>query len=226
MPSPERSPALAEAEVEEKPRSRGRFATCQTLIPGVLLRTEPGIELDILGEKREIINKFVALAQEHATRKFRIEQLNSKQKESEEAIKRIAKTTEGLRGVESKPDNFYLNVYPSTEVTWMISLLKEALGGAFSSIVHEDLTLKIRVPVGVVTEEGPVTSEMLSQVFAKALVDLGIPEEDLPKMVTTSVDPTVDVEALEAKVESGQVNLPKGAKKTKATWSIKVNHLK
>lgn len=224
MPSPESSQELAPTEIAGR-RNRGkeRFAVIPTHMPGVLLRAEPDVELDIL---KKTIERLASLAQEYAARKFQIEELASQQKEPDREIKTLARTHEGLRGVQSEEDNFILNVFPKDSVTWDPQLLKESLGIAYSSIVHADLLVSISVPVGFQTERGPLQDELLGQVLTQALVDLGLPEADLKRIMEIRVGQRVDEKTLDDMIKSGKVSLLEGTRQTERTWAITVVPLK
>ena len=151
MPSLESRPAFTQPGIIEKKAKNERFATVPTHIPGVSLRTEPDMEVDIL---RKTIEELASLAKGYTERKFQIDELTSQQKGPNEEIKTLAQTHEGLRGVQSEEDNFVLSVFPKDSVTLDRELLKKSLGIAYSSLVHEDLDVTILVPTGLKTEEG------------------------------------------------------------------------
>lgn len=221
MPGPERSPGLP--PTEGKVKGGERFAIVETHLPGVFLRTEPGIKVDIL---RKTIGKLYDLAGAYAKRKFRMDKLGGQQKEADSEIKELAQTYEGLRGIQSEEDKFVLSVFPRKSVTFDNQLLKESLGIAYSSVVHEDLVVSIAVPAGFQTERGPVQEELLHQVLTQALLDLGLKDVDLEKIMGTKVQQRVDEKTLEEMIKSGRVKLLEGTKKTATTWAITVEPLK
>lgn len=220
MPSPERfSPTERE---EGRVKSRERFAIRKTHIPGVSLRTEPGFDVDIL---KETIEKFHALAKGYFSRKLKIDKLTDQQKEPDGEIKALVQTHEGLRGIRSEPDNFVLSVLPRDSVTYDPQLLKESLGIAYSSVVHEDLVVAISAPLGFQTEKGPLGKELLHQVLTQALLDLGLTQENLDKIMSEETVQRVDNKTLEEMIEKGQVGLLEGTKQIDRTWAIRVDTL-
>lgn len=218
MPSPESSPRVPPV-FEKQTRGKDRFATAPTHIPGVSLRAEPGVEVDIL---RKTVEDLALLATKYAERKFQIDKLTSNQKGPDKEIKTLAQTHEGLRGVQSEEDNFVLSVFPKDSVTWNHPLLQESTGIAYSSVVHQDLVVSISVPLGFQTEKGPIEDKLLRQVLTQALIDLGLKENDLQKIMEMSVTQRVDEETLEKMIQGGKVSLLEGTKQTARTWAITV----
>lgn len=224
MPSPESRPAFQQPGVVEKRRTtRERFATILSGIPGVSLRYEPGVEPDIL---RRTIGAFYETAKKHAARYFQIKDIQDQQKGSEAEIKTLAQTNEGLRGIQSEEDNFTLNVFPRDSVTWDPQLLRESLGVAYSSVVHEDLIFAISIPAGHQTEKGPIQEEILKEALMATLLNLGLSEEDLTKIMETRVQQRIDEKTLEDMIQKGKVSLLEGTKHTEITWAITVAPLR
>lgn len=224
MPSPESSPGLSPVSISETRRKgRERFATAPTHIPGVSLRTEPDVEVDIL---RRTVDELASLAKGYAERKFQIDELTSQQKGPDKEIRTLAQTHEGLRGVQSEGDNFVLNVFPRDSVTWNHPLLQESTGIAYSSVVHQDLVVSISVPVGFQTEKGPIEDKLLRQVLTQALIDLGLKEGDLQKIMAVDVTQRVDEETLDKMIQAGKVSLLEGTKQIDRTWAITVAPLR
>ena len=84
MASPESSLGSPPVEiVTKKKSSKEKFATVPTHIPGVSLRTEPGVEVDIL---KKTIEELASLAKGYAERKFQIDKLTSQQKPPDKEI--------------------------------------------------------------------------------------------------------------------------------------------
>lgn len=224
MPSPESTPAFQHPEVVEKKRTtRERFVTVPTHIPGVSLRAEPSVELDIL---RKTMEELASLAKGYVKRKFQIDELTAQQKGPDKEIKTLAQTHEGLRGVQSEEDNFVLSVIPRKIVTWDQSLLQESTGIAYSSFVHQDLAVSISVPLGFQTEKGLLEDKLLRQVLTQALIDLGLKENDLQKIMKMNVVQRVDEETLEKMIQDGRISLLEGTRQTDTTWAITVAPLR
>lgn len=220
MSSPEISPASPPKIAEKK--GKERFATTETHLPGVSLRTEPGFDVDIL---RSTIEKFYALAKDYARRKFQIDKLTAAQKAPDSEIKGLAVSHEGLRGIKSESDKFVLSVLPRDSLTWDHKLLRESLGIAYTSVVHEDLVIAISVPAGFPTERGPIQEELLHQVLTQSLLDIGLPKDGLDKIMSTKVEQRIDEKTLEQMIQSGKVSLLEGTKQTSRTWAIRVDSL-
>ncbi|OIO46025.1 MAG: hypothetical protein AUJ31_02675 [Parcubacteria group bacterium CG1_02_39_15] len=209
-------------KVEKKRKER--FEVFPTELPGVQLRIEPGVELDIL---RKTIEGFYQLAKQFAEVKFQIDDLDSQQTPRREEIIGVAKEHEGLRGLTSEEDNFVLTVTPREKIIWNRELLKKSMGIAYPAVTREDLAVNVAIPVGFVTEKGvTISEEVMADAIGEALVNLGISKEDLAKVMRQEVNLTLDEEKVTAMVNQGRVNLIEGAKTSEITWTVRVDRLK
>lgn len=210
------------AKIERKRKER--FGTLPTELPGVQLRTEPGTKLNIM---RKTIENFYQLARQFAEIKFKIDKLTDQQASLRDEIIGLAKKHEGLRGLTSEVDNFVLTVIPKEEIIWDRELLKESLGITYSAVVREDLIVNVTIPVGFRTKKGvTISGEVLEKAIRKALVNLGISEEDLTKVMRQEVNITPDEEKIAEMVNLGQVKLFTGTKTSEITWQARVDRLK
>jgi len=209
-------------KVEKKRKER--FETFPTELPGVQLRIEPGIELDIL---RKTIESFYQLAKQFAEVKFQIDDLTDQQDPRREEIIGTAKEHEGLRGLTSEEDNFVLTVTPREKVIWNRELLKESMGIAYPAVTREDLAVNVLVPVGFPTEKGiTISDEVMAKAIGEALANLGITKEDLAKVMHQEVNISLDEEKVAEMVNQGRVKLLEGAKTSEITWQVRVDRLK
>lgn len=206
----------------EKKRKES-FETFPTELPGVQLRIEPGVQLDIL---RKTINKFYQLAKQFAEVKFKIDELINQQALWRKEIITIVKEHEGLRGLISEKDNFVLTITPREKITWNRELLKRSLGIAYSSLVREDLVVNLSIPLGFVTKKGvTISEEVMAKAIGEALISLGISQKDLVKVMHQEVNINLDEEKLTEMVNQGQVKLLEGAKTSEITWQVRVDRL-
>lgn len=194
-----------------------------TDIEGVALSVEKEKKLDIL---QKTIGRLAIVGADFAARKAQLKELAKLQEEPEQEIKSIAQTHEGLRGIQSEPDNFKLNVFPKHSITWNTELLKESLGLAYSSVVSEDLAVGISIPLGYKTKKGPLSSELLQTALIKGLVGLGLPEAELSMIVDPQVVPRVDEAKLADLLADGRISLLEGAGEATETWAITVDPLR
>lgn len=209
-------------KVEKKRKER--FGTFPTELPGVQLRVEPGTKLDIL---RKTIESFHQLAKQFAGVKFQIDDLDTQQTPRREEIISVAKEHEGLRGLISEEDNFVLTVTPREKIIWNRELLKESMGIVYSAVTREDLAVNVSVPVGFVTKKGvTISEEVMAKAIGEALVDLGISQEDLAKVMRQEVNITLDEEKVTEMVNQGRVKLLEGAKTLEITWQVRADRLK
>ncbi|MCK4454238.1 hypothetical protein KAU51_02730 [Candidatus Parcubacteria bacterium] len=197
-----------------------RFGTFPTHIEGVQLRREPDVELDIL---RRTIEEFYGLARKYYTIKCEIDRLDGVRLLDREQILKIAQETKGLRGLVSEKDNFVLTTFPSEKVSYDRDLLRQSLQISYSAIVRETLIVSVSVPVGFVTKKGiTISEEILEKTIKKALMGLGISEEELPKVMSQKINTDVNEKKLKSMVDQDKVKLEPGARKEEITWSVKV----
>ena len=209
-------------KVEKKRKER--FETFPTELPGVQLRIEPGIKLDIL---QRTIGSFYQLAKQFAEVKFQVDNLTEQQEPRREEIIGVAKGHEGLRGLISEEDNFVLTVTPREKIIWNRELLKESMGIAYSAVTREDLAVNVSVPVGFVTEKGvTISEEVMAKAIGEALANLGISKKDLAKVMRQEVNITLDEEKVTEMVNQSRVKLLEGAKTSEITWQVRVDRLK
>jgi len=210
-----------EKVVEKKKKER--FETVLTHLPGVQLRKEPGITLDIL---RKTIVSFYQSAKEYAKTHWQIEALSDQQKPQREEIIKVVKENEGLRGLISEEDNFVLTVGPREKITWDRELLKKSLGIAYPAVAREDLVVNLSIPVGFVTPKVTISEKLLREALSKALIDLGISQQNLKKIMQQEIVPSLDEKKLAEMINQGRVKLLPGARTAEITWSVRVDRLK
>lgn len=224
MAKAEAAPVQVSAEeILKKRRKPQPYEVMPTDVEGIVLSVEAGKRLDIL---KKTIARLAIVGTEFAARKAEIKELAEQQKEPEREIKTIAQTHEGLRGVQSEPDNFKLNVFPKHSIAWNTELLKESLGMAYEAVVHEDLSVSMSIPLGYKTKKGPLSSELLQAALARGLVGLGLPEAELSTIIDLQVVPRVDEAKLADLLADGRVSLLEGAGVPTETWAITVDPLK
>jgi len=210
-------------EKGEKKRKE-RFESFPTELPGVQLRIEPGIKLDIL---QRTIGSFYQLAKQFAEVKFQVDNLTEQQEPRREEIIGVAKEHEGLRGLTSEEDNFVLTVTPREKIIWNRELLKESMGIIYPAVTREDLAVNVLVPVGFVTEKGvTISEEVMAKAIGEALANLGISKKDLAKVMRQEVNITLDEEKVTEMVNQNRVKLFEGAKTSEITWQVRVDRLK
>ena len=210
-------------EKGEKKRKE-RFESFPTELPGVQLRIEPGIKLDIL---QRTIGSFYQLAKQFAEVKFQVDNLTEQQEPRREEIIGVAKGHEGLRGLISEEDNFVLTVTPREKIIWNRELLKESMGIIYPAVTREDLAVNVLVPVGFVTEKGvTISEEVMAKAIGEALANLGISKKDLAKVMRQEVNITLDEEKVTEMVNQSRVKLLEGAKSSEITWQVRVDRLK
>lgn len=201
--------------------SKERFETSPTHLEGIQLRREPDVELDIL---RRTTEELYELAKKYSGIKWEIDRLTEDRAFRREQILKIVQETKGLRGLISEKDNFVLTTFPSEKVSYDRYLLRQSLQISYPAIVREILVVSIFVPIGFVTEKGVIISEeILERTIKKALIYLGISEEELPKVMNQKINIDVDEEKLNKMISQGKVKLEPGARQATITWNVKVD---
>jgi hypothetical protein len=207
----------------EKKKSKDRFAELSTHVPGVVLKVEPGTDLKLA---RKTIEELLNLARTYFDLDRQKKQVISEQETPDETIKGLAAAHEGLRGIQSADDNFVLTVFPKEKTDWDQDLLEKSLGGSFSAVAHPDVTISVSVPTGLQTRrKGLMTTELVQRVIRQALIDTGLEEEDVDKIIKTEVNLRVDSKKLDEMVAAKKVILAEGARTTKITWTINADYL-
>jgi len=201
--------------------SKERFETFPTHLEGIQLRREPDVELDIL---RRTTEELYELAKKYSGVKWEMDRLAEAQALGRDQILKIVQKTEGLRGLISEKDNFVLTTFPSEKVSYDRYLLRQSLEISYPAIVREMLVVSIFVPVGFVTKTGvTISEEILEGTIKKALIGLGISEEELPKVMDQRINLDVNEEKLNKMIGQGKVKLEPGARQVKITWNVKVD---
>jgi len=201
--------------------SKERFETSPTHLEGIQLRREPDVELDVL---RRTTEELYELAKKYSGIKWEMDRLAEARVLGREQILKIVKETKGLRGIISEKDNFVLTTFPSEAVSYDRYLLRQSLQISYPAIVREMLVVSIFVPVGFVTEKGvTISEEIMEETIKKALIGLGISEEELPKVMNQKINLDVNEEKLNKMISQGIVKLELGARQAKITWNVKVD---
>lgn len=215
---------VKQKEVMKEKKRKKRFETLPTELPGVQLRIEPGIKLDIL---QKTIENLYRLARDYTRLKWQLDNLTEEQNSSRDKIIEIAGDHEGVRGLSSERDNFVLTVSPRESISRNQEKFKKSLGITYATVVSEDLQLTISIPLGFVTKKGnTISEEMVTKTIEGALIELGISAGDLSKIMHQEVKMRVDEKKLAEMIERNQVKLLAGAQTSEITWNLRVDKLK
>lgn len=203
-------------KVEKKKKER--IEEIPTHIPGVTLRAEPEFQLTL---PKKAIEAFLRVAKKFAKIKFQTDEAAKQQSLLRNAIIKIAKDYDGLRGIISRNDNFQVTSTQRGSNNYDFSLLKESTGLLYPNIVTEELAIHISIPAGFADEA------TLKTAVERGLLGLGIfgPEE-LSKIMYVEISQSVNEKRLEELLERGQVKLLPGTKITDIVWSVKPEKLK
>lgn len=164
--SHKRNPQIAGTETDSAKTSRERFALKPTHIPGVSLRTEPGLHPNM---PEAVIEAFLtdAIAYKEADA---IEKAATKEKNiRKNRILPLINDYPWLRGIVSETDDAQLTAIPSEKkVEWVPGLLRKSLPRAadYHEVVTETVVVEFPKPAGVVPE-------VIKSVMADAIQDLG-----------------------------------------------------
>jgi len=202
-------------EIVEK-KKKERFETVPTHLPDINLRVEPETKPTIL---QKVIERFYRFAKQYARTYWQIKKADKNQGQLKEKIVGMVKANEGLRGLTSKKDNFILTVSPREDVTWNKDLLEDSLGIIYPAIVREELKISILTPGGLLNKESVIKA------ITDAVSSLGIPSEEIVKVMKVKTDFAVDEKKLEEMIKEGRVTLLPDTKTVGIEWPVKVDKL-
>lgn len=187
-------------------------------LKGVSLRVVKGSQLSVPDEL--FLKLFYESARQYCRAKRQVEDLNKQLGELKEKIIKFVEAIDGLRGISSSADDFVLLAVKKEETSWDRDLLKSSLGTAYSGLVDEEFVANIMIPHGVLTEGE------LREGLSDLLMRLGVPAEDVGKLLSIGIELLVDNERLEQKISTGEIKLLEGAKETTPDWALKISRLK
>ena len=155
-----------------------------------------------------------------ATKIIRIEsEMNSveakKARLREELLELVHETGDALRGVDSERDGYRILAYSSSTQIFDPVLLRKALGELYSTVIFEDLILKVNLP-----GEQPNLRERVIAALKNAL------GEQYLLLVTETVNLRVDKKELGKTIRTKKIKLPPEAMSVITTWNVKVSPLK
>lgn len=216
------SKAPSATEVIIRRQKRAEFDTVPTIVPGLSLRHEKGNIPDIT---KKTAGHLAVIASEFASRRDVISGLAETQKGPERELKSAAAEHRGFRGIESVTDNFRLSVTPSHQLTWNLDQLKKDLGLNYGAIIHERLAANISVPLGLETDEGPLTTELMQEALRRGLATLGLGRGAVESLFGTEIVVEVNETELARQLEAGKVSLSDNAATVTEKWAITVDSL-
>lgn len=194
-----------------------KYGFVETAMDGVELRILADAKPDVPSEVAELFNK---ISSEFADLKAKIEVETAEQKGLKKKIIQFVMAIPGLRGVRSVPLDFDLLAILREKISFDRNLLKTSLGTAYPALVSEELVITITIPPGIIAEEE------VRKKFDGLLAELGIPADDLAKIVASEIQLRIDDEKLDYLVEKGTVKLLPGAREVTTEWAVDVSPLK
>ncbi len=209
-------------EVIKRRQKKAEFDTVPTVVAGISLRHEKGNIPDIT---KKTAGHLAVVSSEFVNRKEVIDELAATQKGPERELKSAAAEHRGFRGIESVPDNFRLSVSPSYHLGWDTDRLREDLGLNYGSIVHERLVANVSVPLGLETDEGPLTTELMQEALRRGLATLGLGRKAVESLISTETQVEVDETELARQLAAGKVSLSRSAATVTEKWAITVDPL-
>jgi hypothetical protein len=216
-------PTTRVAEALERKQRRAEFDTIPTGIDGISLRHER----DVIPEMTiQMAGRLAVAASEYVKQKQIIDDISALQVAPEEELKQAASRHRGLRGFDSELTNSRLAITPKLSIEWHREALKQLLSSNYNAVVHERIQANIAVPLGLETDEGPLSSDMLVEALRRGLATLGLGKEATSSMIATSIETEVDEPELANMLADGRLtDLPASVASVNETWSISVNPL-
>lgn len=217
------APVINPAEALVRKQRRAEFDTIPTGIDGINLRYEKG---EVPSITAQTAGRLAVSASEYVRQKRLIDDLTGQQAIPEDELKRAAIEHRGLRGFDSDITNTRLLITPKLTIEWDREALRGLLAGNYNAVVHERLRANIAVPLGLETDEGPLSSDLLVEALRRGLATLGLGKEATSSMIATSVETEVDEPELSNMLSDGRLSeLPADVATINETWSISVNPL-
>jgi len=212
---------MTENEVVEKKRKE-RFEAIADLRVGknIAMKIEPGSKPKV---PSKIFRLFYDLSCAYNKEQLKIDSLSKKQKERKKDIIDIAKANDGVRGIISEKDKFNLTVSPSKHVVWDRDKLVESLGGRYYPLVFETYTINIALSSLAIRKK---TKKTIDKALKKALISLGIPEKEISKTLSTEININVDEQYLNELVQSKEIKLLPGTRKSEIIWKVRIDPLR
>lgn len=216
-PNQPTAPEVVASRHEETAFIRG-----QEVADGVWLRFEHGKVPELTARTA---GRIALDAIDFAKLKRDIDRASHEQEKPGEALRQAAANNRGLRGVVSERDNFTLDIRPTRTIEWDKDRLSEDFGPNYTALVHERLSADISLPLGIETDEGPLTPDLAVAAIRRGLATLGIRRDEAEKLIRSDVKLEVDEKELAKMLESGQVTLSPEAATVTEGFSIVVSPL-
>ena len=197
--------------------AKQEYESVPTQKAGVELRVTPGTKPDL---PQDVVNLFYKLALDFYQAKALIEQTSEEQRDRRLDLIRYAQGIPGLRGLRSEPDDCGVLLVRKESVSYDPDLLKMGLGTSYQPYVTEELVATITIPLSLTTEEA------IRNGITKLLQELGVPGQDVDKLLHAEVQLRVDEEKIEELLSSGRLELPEGARAVETTWAVEAEPLK
>jgi hypothetical protein len=185
---------------------------------GIFLRVEAGTKPPIT---ERALGEFALVSAEYAQRQARLAELTKQQVRPGNAIKLMAQTCVGLRGIESEPDGYRLTVFPEYLITWDANLLKDSPGITCPTVAKETLGIGL----SHTSNTSPLNGGHLQAALVERLVGLGLPHEQLGILGGLQVMATVNETTLASLIADGRSGLLDGIGDLTESWTITVNPL-
>lgn len=200
-----RHPDISGAEtIAAGRRKRDRYDTKPTDIPGVSLRIEPGSHPRIsTSETEAILADAIVFKEEDALAKVHS---GNREKLRKKIVPRIQRR-KGWRGIISQPDDLVLRADEEESVAYDAFLLRESMTRDIHREVVRRETVIVEFPL-----PKTVHPNVAVDVMIQAVADIGI---RAARATRITVKPNVDEELLAQKINSGEIVLKRGARKSK-----------
>lgn len=200
-----RHPVIPEAEAVPAGRTkRDRYDTKFTHIPGVSLRIEPASHPRISkGEIEDTLADARVFKEEDALAKLHG---GNREKLRKKIVPRIQRR-KGWRGIISQPDDLVLRADEEETVIFDAFLLRESMTRDLHREVVRRETVIVEFPL-----PKTVHPDIAIDVMFQAVADIGI---RAARSARITIKPDVDESELARRINSGEINLKRGARKSK-----------
>lgn len=210
------------SEIVASRSMRTAFATGEEVGDGVRLRFEQGRIPELTARTA---GKIAMDANDFVKSKRDIDNASAAQAGPAKELKESAAIYRGLRGVASERNNYLLDIRSACTVNWNQEALRTDFGPNYTALVHERLRADVSLPLGIETDEGPLTQQLVIDALRRGLATLGFKREDAEKIIRTEVSLEVDEKELAKMLANEQVKLSPEAASVSESFSIVVNPL-
>jgi hypothetical protein len=135
----------------------------------------------------------------------------------------VARSNEGVRGVQSDKDKISVAIFPKVTIDGINApALRRALGPNYSTAVREEVQANISVPLGRETPRGPLNSKMMGTTIINSLVaELGFTLAQAKKLVRIQLNLEIEESTIGLLITDGKAKIGSTVASVSEVWEAK-----